>query len=372
LSRKIQGGRIVGVWPRSRFAVTSWRVRISTLCLLNQIVYLTEMLVFPKTVSESVIRHHLRYYSGALFPFYAEYMPFITTDFKILMPGNLYLCPLCLEKYFTEQPEGFQGNAEFSIDHVPPDSVGGLDEVITCKKCNNDFGTAEAELSKLLNIGTVPDPKHGSIFPYAIVTDPETGHKFRVAVSIKDGKQDIRFRPHEKANNPKLIELLERIKNGTVPKLKIGVGGIDYNKVSKALLKSAYLTCFLYWGYPFAYSEQGKFIRQVLKGDKKYPSTVPITWIETKEKNYQKSVSVLIKDQQKVCFAVELKCQTDQVECVATILIPSPTEDWVMRLEEMEMFNKNTVATSLTAMIIPRLVGNNSYQMAWDMLEIKD
>lgn len=339
-------------------------------CVLNSITYLRKMLVFPKTISDDLIRNHLRDYSGALFPFYEEYMPFVTTDFKILMPGNLYFCPLCLEKYFTEQPDGFQGNAEFSIDHVPPDCVGGRDEVITCKKCNNDFGTAEAELIKLLNFGTVPDQKHGSLYPYSIVIDPDTGRKFRVAISVKDGKQDIRFRNHEKANNPELKELLERIKNGGVPKLKISVGGIDYNKISKALLKSAYLTCFLHWGYPFAYSEQGKFIRQVLKGNEKYPSTVPVTWIETKEKIYQKNVSILIKDQQKVCFAVELKCQTKQIQCVATILIPPPTEDWAASLEEMETLNKSNVQTSFTAMTLPRLFGNNSYQLAWEMLNV--
>jgi HNH endonuclease len=47
-----------------------------------------------------------------------------------------YLCPVCLdgltiEEFATEQ---------LSVEHVPPEALGGNELVLTCKKCNNDAG----------------------------------------------------------------------------------------------------------------------------------------------------------------------------------------------------------------------------------------
>jgi HNH endonuclease len=48
-----------------------------------------------------------------------------------------YGCPLCLRLFPRDQID------RLSLDHVPPESVGGKLKVLTCEECNN---TAGAEL----------------------------------------------------------------------------------------------------------------------------------------------------------------------------------------------------------------------------------
>ena len=52
------------------------------------------------------------------------------------------LCPICLDPDPTSE------------EHVPPQSLGGRVMTLTCNRCNNDLGTAENELRRLLNLET--------------------------------------------------------------------------------------------------------------------------------------------------------------------------------------------------------------------------
>lgn len=57
-----------------------------------------------------------------------------------LFKGN-YVCPICFRIFTKEQVQ------LLSKDHVPPQSVGGKDIVLTCGACNNNQG---AEIDKHL------------------------------------------------------------------------------------------------------------------------------------------------------------------------------------------------------------------------------
>lgn len=53
--------------------------------------------------------------------------------------GGRYLCPLCLN-WFTDL-------ADLSLEHAPPESVGGRHVAVTCRDCNSTAGhTVDAEL----------------------------------------------------------------------------------------------------------------------------------------------------------------------------------------------------------------------------------
>ncbi|MBN8786641.1 MAG: hypothetical protein J0I84_06085 [Terrimonas sp.] len=77
---------------------------------------------------------------------------------------------------------GMIANLEFSIDHLPPESVGGRYKVLTCKKCNNEAGYNEAELLKLVTFGSIPDKRRNSILPYTFVINKKTGERHPVKV----------------------------------------------------------------------------------------------------------------------------------------------------------------------------------------------
>lgn len=50
----------------------------------------------------------------------------------------VYLCPICLKnKAAILNIEDFRSDDEFTIDHFPPQSVGGKGKILVCKTCNN-------------------------------------------------------------------------------------------------------------------------------------------------------------------------------------------------------------------------------------------
>lgn len=55
-------------------------------------------------------------------------------------PGRFPSCPICL----APNPE--------AAEHLPPKSMGGVVMTWTCQRCNNDFGTAEEELRRYLEL----------------------------------------------------------------------------------------------------------------------------------------------------------------------------------------------------------------------------
>src|SRR3954465_4932740 len=98
------------------------------------------MKVFSKNISEETWYEHLYLYSKTLVHHTDQVRNLLSTEHKNVTIGNIYICPLCLKNYFVNTQNGVEGNAEFSLDHVPPESAGGRYKLITCKKCNNDSG----------------------------------------------------------------------------------------------------------------------------------------------------------------------------------------------------------------------------------------
>ena len=48
-----------------------------------------------------------------------------------------YLCPVCLDVLLTVEEFATE---QLSVEHVPPEALGGNELVLTCKRCNNDAG----------------------------------------------------------------------------------------------------------------------------------------------------------------------------------------------------------------------------------------
>lgn len=51
---------------------------------------------------------------------------------------DMYLCPLCLRSF----PLAAIASGELTIEHVPPESLGGKGLLLTCARCNHMSGTA--------------------------------------------------------------------------------------------------------------------------------------------------------------------------------------------------------------------------------------
>jgi hypothetical protein len=264
------------------------------------------MKIFPKTVTESIWRAHLATYSHTIVHNTEKYAPLIETAGETFSPFNLYVCPLCTDSYFYVGRNEILGNAEFSLDHLPPESVGGTFKVLSCKKCNNE----------------------------------------------------------------KLKRFLLEIHNGEHPQLQIFVGSPDLDKISRALLKSTYLICFVWWGYEFVFSRNTELIRKVFTKELVYPTRIPTVWHQLKDQNdpVPPRVSIVSKDGERLAFNVTIHLQSSSENFHADILIPNPTDNGWQKLAELDKFATFNPPTAFEGMMIPPMVSRIGYSVAWNIV----
>lgn len=73
--------------------------------------------------------------------------------------GPVYVCPICDQGFTREAvPSG-----ERTAEHVPPESFGGRELLLTCKWCNNEAGSRlDAHARKKENIANVMGARSAS------------------------------------------------------------------------------------------------------------------------------------------------------------------------------------------------------------------
>lgn len=331
------------------------------------------MKIFPKTVTESIWRAHLATYSHTIVHNTQKHAPLIEAAGETFSPLNLYVCPLCADSYFYVGRNEILGNAEFSLDHLPPESVGGAFKVLTCKKCNNEAGHDEAELLTLITFGSIPDKRRNSILPYTYVINKSTGDKWPVRVIKTESKVDFIFDEKAKLHNEKLKRFLSEMHNGEHPQLQVFVGSPDLDKISRALLKSAYLICFVWWGYEFVFSKNTELIRKVFRKELAYPTRVPTVWkqLRGEEVPVPPGVSIVSKDGERLAFVVTIHLQSSLENFQADILIPNPTDNGWQKLAELEKFATANTSTAFEGMTIPPMVSRIGYSVAWNIVSWK-
>jgi hypothetical protein len=246
-----------------------------------------------------------------------------------------YLCPICLKNGFISTTEiGIEWTSEFSSDHYPPANVGGKHEVLVCKKCNNDAGGQyENELVKQMAIRSHNKEIPGATLDVRSTISSIKGN-YKIQINIMDdGKHGIVYKPNEKSKIPLLDNWLEESKTNFDWSAAITVTDADETKVSKAMLKAAYLFCFEKWGYEFVLSNTGENIRAVIMGEKIYPLKMPSLWLTDNLKGVALKPGVywLSKpdDWQKFIVVMELNDLKTGYKDIVGIIIPGPEiEAW--------------------------------------------
>jgi hypothetical protein len=69
---------------------------------------------------------------------------------------DIVICPICFHTFKESDVEKRGENNYLTIEHVPPQYLGGRTEVLTCFKCNNLFSEFDKEL---LYVPQRPDSK---------------------------------------------------------------------------------------------------------------------------------------------------------------------------------------------------------------------
>ena len=104
-----------------------------------------------KKVTKEILLKHFGYFGQSLSKFSDKYQKEIFKESNNIPQHAIYFCPLCLKNHIIALESGIYYTSEFSLDHYPPQNVGGKDTILTCKTCNNNAGTYEVELEKKMD-----------------------------------------------------------------------------------------------------------------------------------------------------------------------------------------------------------------------------
>ena len=319
------------------------------------------MKVFPKSISEEIWREHLYLYGRTLIHHSEQVLNIISKEHKIAAVGGVYICPLCLKHYFVNTSNGIQGNAEFSLDHVPPHSVGGRHKILTCKKCNNDAGAFESALERLLNFAVDKKNPSSLLIPKVDVVDPKTGKSIKGDIIHMDNRTEILFDKNRKEFNPDYIEFLSDLKNKE--KLKVSIPLFDILKVEKALSKCAYLLCFIWWGYEFVFSASGELMRNAIRGDIKYP----VRFQFHKDESIPTEVCLLNYESKRMAFLVNMALKGVDTKTTACVVVPNPTANGWAVLEHIGQLQK-TNPENFSFESLPMVIHRIGYTISWNII----
>jgi hypothetical protein len=183
----------------------------------------------------------------------------IERDFPGEFSVPTYPCPICLTPFTVEAVV----NNRLSSEHVPPESVGGEELLLTCTKCNNTAGTlldADAKTKEDVNLAMAG--KAGRPHRVKVMVGDLTVNGTLHAV---DGKYSLEI--PAKINKPGTSELLkERAKAGA----QLTLQHEPFSELGARIswLRSGYLALVAFYGFRVAYDPAMEIVRkQIMECD---------------------------------------------------------------------------------------------------------
>ncbi|MCK5147533.1 hypothetical protein KAR48_12320 [bacterium] len=174
------------------------------------------------------------------------------------------ICPLCLNR--------FNSFNDFSLEHVPPESQGGKDILITCRICNSKAGyTIDNQLHKQELVKNFYENLENSRkikfnLP-GVSLNSSIEHKLRSQFIIKISKDN---------NHPENIKKFEAVvssynENNNWHECNFSINKmIKYNPFQAEIcyLKSAYLIAFVQFGYRYIFRDELQIVREQINNYK--------------------------------------------------------------------------------------------------------
>jgi hypothetical protein len=283
-----------------------------------------------------IVNQHIQRYFPSLKANREKYSRIFFSNTKIVPDHYAYICPICVNTGLAFLKEYYlDTKADFTLDHFPPESVGGKQTLLVCKKCNNEAGGGfEGALKQKIEDISFNNLIGLSKRKMKTKISAVKGNYPGILSVRDDGTLGIDFKASEKIHAPLLDQWIENSKGDYDWTTEVAYHIADENKVSKSLIKAAYLYCFQYWGYGFSYSNTADNIRRVLRGEADYPLKNPSYWlgkVASTVKRFPLGLCYLKAAEEFKCFCINMIIidkQTNHRE-IASVLIPGPSqEDW--------------------------------------------
>lgn len=193
-----------------------------------------------------------------------ECFPFVTSDEYGNVGKNSYICPLCL-RIFRLAQLGNDINKYITLEHIPPENLGGKPLILTCKDCNSNCGhDLDVYLRNEL------EHREGKFFndPRGYVSKFEYGGNSVNAIMKEDENGVVNIFIENKHNPPGVVDRFvesTKVCDGDLDihgSFKLGNHRRKTDVVDVAILKSAYLYVFYKFGYGYILNTNLNAIRK--------------------------------------------------------------------------------------------------------------
>ncbi len=326
------------------------------------------------------MKKYLRYFSTSLKRFPDKYISLVFRGQPVDNDYHVYLCPICLTNCLAVDRSGYYESSEFTEDHFPPDCVDGRLTVLVCKNCNNTAG-GKFENSLVQKMEQVSFDKKvpNSILRTKVVFDDVKGWRHG-QLNVSDSMElFLQLKITKNESLPELSrEQNDTNNHGKGWKANVSPQPFSHEKLTKALLKTAYLYSFYNWGYDFIFSQSGELVRNALTGKADYPIDVGELWFDfntpvTSGHVIPEGLCFLYKPEELRIFMINIPMTliTNGYKCIVPVLIPSPAmtsiED-MMRVQSVfkKNPNQNIVIYPVNNALLHGI--SDCYQRTWDDL----
>lgn len=327
-------------------------------------------------VPAEVLKKHMFSFFPSLKKYPEKYLPLIFNDESSVPKHLAYLCPLCLKHFIYCIPTQLRYSTTFSLDHFPPENLNGKLTVLVCKLCNNSAGTFyESKFKELVEKECfnrkIPNSK---IRTNVKISNVRGWHGGKFSID-----QTGQFRFDLTTNQTKNLPELAQWENQPIGdwEMNATIKSLDEKKLTKSLLKTAYLYSFNQWGYHFVFSTSGNIIREVLNGDKNYPINIPSIWLDNKNDGIEfEKINTGVtfisepKELQSIFVNIPIELKDLKYKCIIPIQIPNPM---ATNIEEMQRINQSIVnekpiTIKMSPINFPHLAMEDSFMYTWNAL----
>lgn len=265
-----------------------------------------------------------------------------------------YICPIC-RRYFLEETLNQSFENPLTIEHVPPEAVGGKGTILTCKECNNNQGSKlDVHLTKKIKQSKFFNLEEGAKFSTRFVIDEEFVSDGYVEI---DENKKINIIFQEGRTAPKNRKIAKGIALGKAKKGKVSFKTVSYShsKFKLAILRSAFLMLFSELGYGFLFTKNSDIPRKmILEG--KIPEDYDFLITGDGLPDEFLGIHIIKKPKELNSYLVVLKIKKDNFNQNFAVLIPGANKkgrnlyldyrkivrenrDIKLELEEIQNFN---------------------------------
>lgn len=193
--------------------------------------------------------------STQLFNRYAANLSAVKAHPRIRLKPDLddiVLCPQCFKVITRDSLD--ETDTEFSLEHVPPEALGGRIRTFSCRECNSSAGhDLDSHLLNWLHLRDFLQQKPGSTVDARVIIGDEA-QLVAELVYTEDGILQILADPNR--TNPEQLETANRLMQKGPPEINFKFSGrrgrgARPRRPEAALLRIAYFYAFSVFGYGF-------------------------------------------------------------------------------------------------------------------------